>query len=113
MHPDLDQLLGRNGVSTWAIVTGFNPHSVRLTEAENRARHELLVSSVREKGWIALEAEGLPPDDSWLSEHGLLIYAIGEADALSLAARFEQSAIVAGEHDQPARLIWIDHPRRR
>ncbi len=112
-HADLDRLLAMNNASRWAIVTAFNPHSVRLSNAENLNRHGLLVASVRENGWTALDAQALPPDKDWPPEHGLLILEIAESDAVSLATRLQQNAIVAGELDRPARLVWIDGQRRR
>ena len=49
LAPEFDRVLERRGAASAVIVTAYNPRSVVLPEAENRARHGRLTSLLRTK----------------------------------------------------------------
>ncbi len=53
-----------------------------------------------------LPGAGVGTGGDWPPEPSLLILGIREEDALHLARRFGQNAIVAGTLGEPARLVW-------
>jgi hypothetical protein len=91
----------------WAFVTACNPSSVRLSNAENAHRMAELEAAVREGGWRYYRGSGVGRDGKWPPEPSLLIVGIGEAEALDLARRFRQNAIVVSGADSVARLVWV------
>lgn len=91
----------------WAFVTACNPRSVCLSDEENARRTADLEAAVRERGWTFYRGHGVGRDGTWSPEPSLLVVGIAEADALGLAKRFGQNAIVAGRAGEPARLVWV------
>ena len=102
----LDALLAERGASTWAYVTAWNPHATHLPPAENAKRHDELVRSLAAEARPFFEGEGVGDSGDWPPERSVLVLGIREADALRLARRFGQEAIVAGVRSQPARLVY-------
>ena len=88
----------------WAFVTACNPLSQRFPDDANAARMANLENAVRGR-WSYYRGRGVGRDEQW-SEPSLLIVGINEADAVELARRFGQNAIVAGRPRVPARLVW-------
>ena len=43
-NPAFDRMLDRRAATSAVVVTAYNPHSVVLSEAENRARHAELTA---------------------------------------------------------------------
>jgi|GEM_PF-200940 len=89
----------------WAFVTACNPHSKPLSEAENNRRMAELENAVIGR-WQHYRGSGVARDSSW-REPSLLIVGICEPDAVELARRFGQNAIVAGGPGERARLVWV------
>jgi hypothetical protein len=107
-HADLDRLLARHGVTSWAFVTAYNPGSIRLDDTANRARQRQLEEAARALGKAVLPGRGVGDDGTWPPEESLLVLGISEPEAVSLGRRFGQAAVVCGETGAPARLAWID-----
>ena len=89
----------------WAFVTACNPHSHQLSEAENARRIAEMEQAVSGR-WQFHHGCGISRDGSW-QEPSLLILGIRESDAIELARRFGQNAIVAGRPGEAARLVWV------
>jgi molybdenum cofactor cytidylyltransferase len=107
--PEFDALLARHDASCGAFITAWNPGS-RLTDAaENLAAGEHLARCVAAEGFKALPGRAEGTDPTW-TEHGLLILDIPPKQALDLAERLGQYAVVLMTRDAPARLamtrIW-------
>lgn len=105
----LDAELRARDTVRWAFVTASNPHATRLSESENAARHVELVGALADYG--CFEGEGAGDDPNWPPERSLLVFGISETEALHVARRFEQEAIVVGELGQPARLVFCGDAR--
>ncbi|HKB04492.1 MAG TPA: DUF3293 domain-containing protein [Gemmataceae bacterium] len=91
----------------WAFVTACNPGSVRLPEEENTRRMGELEAAVRKGGGRYHRGHGVGRDGQWSPEPSLLIVGIREADAVELARRFGQNAIIVGRAGGEARLVWV------
>jgi hypothetical protein len=100
----LDALLRARGAASWAFVTASNPHATRLGEAENTTRHDRLERALAQ--YACFEGESIAYDAAWPPERSLLAIGIAEDEALRIARRFDQEAIVAGALGQPARLVF-------
>ncbi len=92
---------------SWAFITACNPGSARLTPAENAERMARLEAEVRAAGFEFLHGKGVGRNGSWPPEPSMLILDIDEAAARELGRRFSQAAIIVGECNSPARLIWL------
>jgi hypothetical protein len=90
----------------WAFVTACNPGSVRLSDDENGRRMADLEAQVRKRGWRYHHGHGVGRDGNWPPEPSLLVVGIAETEALELAERFGQNAIVVGRGGEAARLAW-------
>lgn len=94
--PALERWLERRGYRCWAFVSACNPGSHPLTAAENDARYARLVAAAEALGleWIA--GMGVPDEPGWAPEASLFLPGIAATEALMLAARFGQHAILCG-----------------
>lgn len=102
----VDRLLAGHGLREWAFITACNPRSQILPAAENAARMDRLHAAVRDRGHPSLPGSGEGPDETWPAEPSLLVLGMPEADAIRLAAEFDQHAILVGRLGEPARLVW-------
>ncbi len=105
-HPELDSWLTDLGCHCWAYLTAHNPGSVLLSAAENRQRQAALEEEVKEAGWRFCTGEGIGIGGDWPAETSLLILDVKREQAIALAQRFGQAALLFGEVGQPAQLIW-------
>jgi hypothetical protein len=103
----LDELLDEHSVTTWAFVTAWNPQSRPLPAADNETRQQLLVSEIARRGWKALPGLGIGDDERWPPEESVLILGISRTDAVALARRFDQAAIVFGRRHGTAELVAV------
>jgi hypothetical protein len=108
---EVDQLLEAAKAATWAYVTAYNPGSERAPDAVNAARQRELESVIAECEYPSYRGEGVGDDRAWPPESSLLVLGIGEAEAVRLAERFGQAAIVFGERGEAARLVWTEEAR--
>lgn len=106
-HPDLDQLLADQGCRCWAYLTAYNPGSVLLTHGENQQRQSRLEDEVRRAGWKFHLGQGVGTDGTWPAEPSLLILDIEQKEAIALAQRYGQAALVYGEQGETAQLVWL------
>jgi hypothetical protein len=93
-NPDFDAVLDRRRATTAVVVTAYNPRSVVLAEAENRARHAQLVKLLEDNGYDHALGEGRDPTGHWKAELECVVFGIPLAAGLAIARRFEQNAIV-------------------
>lgn len=104
----VEDLLKRYDVASWAYVTAYNPRSIPLAPAENERRHAELLQTVQRLGYQALSGHGVGDDGVWPPEKSLLILGIDRHTAYDLGKRFEQNAIVVGESGRPPELLGIN-----
>lgn len=103
--PALAALHAAHGVSCSAFVTACNPRSRRLDAAENRRRQAALEQELAALGHVALPAIGEHPGGGWPGEASCLVPGLGREDALALARRHGQAAIVWAAADAIPRLL--------
>jgi len=113
LHPALDQLLLRQGCRTWAYVTAHNPASILLHPETNQRRQSDLEDEISKSGRPFYRGEGVGTDGDWPAEQSVLILSISRQDALDLAERHGQAALVFGEIGQAAELLWTALHRPR
>jgi hypothetical protein len=103
---DLEELLLEEVAVEWAYVTACNPGSAPLAEEENKARTDELREMLVEAGLRFYAGIAAASDGDW-REPSFLVLDLSEGDAIRLARRFGQHAIVAGGLADPARLVWV------
>lgn len=115
--PVLDDWLRVGEYENWAYLTAANPRSQRLPDAENKALMQALAQALKE---LAVAAErpaksplqwfsGAASSDAadWPDEPSFLVVGLAREVAISLAARFEQNALLVGCTDGVAELVWV------
>ena len=100
----LNAFLRERGIESWAFMTAYNPWSTLLTEAENQARQNNLIAQLTEAGYTFLEGYGT--GDDWDPEPSLFVLDISRDRAVSIADDYEQHAILWGQTDGEAELVW-------
>lgn len=105
---ELDRLMAFLGARTAVFVTAWNPASRPTDAAANEAAGRALAREVAERGWRALPQEGRGDAGDWPPEPGLLVLDIDRDDALGLAFRFGQNAVVWCEPGRPAELLFTE-----
>lgn len=105
-NADFDDLLVREGVSHWGIVTAYNPGAQQLSADENQLRHRRLLGTIADCGWRACPAINIPDHDDWQSEPGCLLLQVDEQTLRDLALQFGQVALIYGELGSAPQLLW-------
>jgi hypothetical protein len=102
----LDRILARQRSSRWAFVTAWNPHSRSLPPWRNAAHQKQLLQALRRAGYHWLPALGEGDDPAWPPEPSVLVLGMSAGDAMHLARRFGQNAVVVGRLKGRATLVW-------
>lgn len=105
LAPRLDQLLSEAGVSEGAVLTAYNPASIPLCEAENRAAHENLAREIRHRGLKFFSTRARDSHGNWPDEPGFLIAGVTREEATSLAHRLGQNGFVYVAPGIPPELV--------
>lgn len=100
---EADAFLEANQLTEWAYITAYNPWSRTLPEAENEARNLRLLEQL--KTYRVLDGEGKGSEGDWPGEKSFFVAGITRTEAIRLAQKFEQNAIVVGKRNEPAELV--------
>jgi hypothetical protein len=103
--PALDALLARQGASTGVFITAVNPKSAELSPEENAAANRALEAALAAAGVRALPHEGVADKGDW-SEKGFFALGLGRSQAVALAERFGQYAVVFCEIGRKPALLF-------
>lgn len=103
--PAVDELLTESPRS-WAFLTAWNPYSRELTAEENARRQNKLINELNARSFRFLYGAGEDRHHRWPPEESFLILGIDHDAAVGLANKFEQNAIVFGQHGKVAELVW-------
>lgn len=93
---ELDALLERFGVETWAMVTAWNPGTMTLAPAENDRAAADLDERVRSLNLSTLSAGMIPDGTSVTPEEWIFIAGITPANARELGRFYRQAVIIFG-----------------
>ena len=104
---DLLLLYERHEVVSAAFVTGCNPFSQKLCEAENRDRQSSLAEELTRRSLTFVKAMGQHPSNEWPGEESFLVLGLGLEAAKVLGERFGQNAIVWCGVDAVPQLIVL------
>ena len=105
--PALVAALAVRGVGQWAILCAANPGSQPLSEAENARRFGELYNLLAEAGYECWLGVNLADAGDWPPEPSVCVPGLARDEALRLAARFGQNAIVAGDARGVPELVWV------
>lgn len=106
VHPALDSILDGYSAGAWAFITACNPFSNPLSDRENQERMLDLERHIRSGGWRFMPGYGKGDDGQWPAEPSMLVVDISPDDAVDVARKYGQNAIVYGRRGDPARLLW-------
>lgn len=102
----LDALMIRHNSNSYALITAYNPYSQCLSAHENQQRHQRLIEHLQQLQLTYLPAVGKDIYGIWTPEQSLCVFG-DELQAIAIGQKFAQNAIVYGELNKPARLIWL------
>ena len=94
-------------ISTFAIITAWNPASKPLPEAENHLRNNNLESELKRVSRQILPGRNIGEDGDWLPEESFWSLDISPESAVRLGKLFGQNAIVWWEKDGLPELWWL------
>ena len=101
---ELNSYLIQKGVNSWAYITAYNPFSEVLSEEDNEKRNSELLEDIK-KDYDYKDGIGVDPKGEWEGEKSFLILGIKKNDAMTLAMKYNQNAIIYGEIGSLAELI--------
>ncbi|RIL06197.1 MAG: hypothetical protein DCC71_07785 [Proteobacteria bacterium] len=102
----LDALLEAKGLDAWAYVTAHNPHGELRDADSNAAANAALERELAASGRPYFRGRGAGTSDAWPPEASFLVLGIARDEAVALARRWGQVAIVAGRRGEKAELVW-------
>jgi hypothetical protein len=82
-----------HNVTQSAFLTAWNPHSQPLEQKVNAQRMEQLRNEIGEH-WVCYDGLGADPEGHWPPEPSFLLLGISLSDALGLAQKYGQNAIL-------------------
>ena len=85
-------------------MTAYNPKSTPLSDSDNQARQTEFINELTKAGYEFLRGYGT--GDDWDPEPSLFVLDISRKNAVDIAARFGQHAILWGMAGEAAELIW-------
>lgn len=94
------------GATRFAIVTAYNPGSQPVVAEQNALRQAQLECELLEAGFEPYAAENIAEGGDWADEESCFIADIGLDEALALAMKHGQLAIVCGGEDGVPELVW-------
>jgi uncharacterized protein DUF3293 len=103
---DLDSLLRDAGASCWAYLTAWSPGGTVLSSVDNQRRNRALLDRLDATGATVLPGVGIGADPDWQPEDSLLAVGLDRFTAAAIGAEFGQDAIVVGDRDARAELLW-------
>jgi hypothetical protein len=103
-----DHVLDARKAESAVVVTAYNPRSVVLSDAENRARHASLTALLDARGCDYALGEGRDPSGNWQAELECVVFGISVEMGLEIARAFEQNAIVFVEKGGVPELVYPD-----
>ena len=104
----LRKLLADRGVKRWAFITACNPGAKMVPAHENDERLARLRSELKAGGFRFIPGFGRGTTGDWPAEPSFLVLDIELNEAIGMARRFGQLAIVTGELDGLPELVWCD-----
>lgn len=104
----LDALLATRGVEEWAYLTAHNPGGRRAAPAANAAAQARLEAEIGAGGHASLRGASLGDGGGWPAEPSLLVLGLSRREALALAHRYGQEALIAGRRGEPAELVFCE-----
>lgn len=90
-----------------AIISAYNPYSLRLSNEKNLAAHESLRNFLDRHSYPIIESLNLDPADSWPAEKSFFVPGLDLNTAQTLGQQFDQNAIVWINSDAIPRLILL------
>jgi len=100
---NLNRFLHEKGISKWAFITAYNPMGRQVSDSANQQAMQSLESDLKNR--FRRHGVGLSQDGKW-SELSFFVGNIERADAIQLMKKYNQLAIVFGERDQIAELLF-------
>jgi len=109
----LQDYLQRGKCRGWLVITGHNPASRQLSEAENHLRQRELVGLLQVLGLSSLPALNIPDTADWPAEPSLFVAApvVDRELAKALGARLGQYAVLYGEPGGLPEMLWCGEAR--
>ncbi|PWT75526.1 MAG: hypothetical protein C5B59_08590 [Bacteroidetes bacterium] len=81
----------------YAAFTAENPGNARLSDAENAARNQELMSDLRQKGYRPVTVEGVMENVEGQKEHSFFVPNITPEDALELGKKYGQDSVLTND----------------
>ena len=104
----LDAYQAAAGVNGSTFITAWNPRSAPTPLEQNVAAMARLEEALTAHGWRWLHGEGVDPMGDWPGEPSLFVPGLAERDAVALARRFDQHAVVCAAADAIPRLVLCE-----
>jgi len=108
-NEELDVFLFDNHCWQWAFISAFNPGSKALPPAQNEQNHQKLRERINALKLRTCEGLGIPAqEEDWKPEKNFLILDISRVQAIAIAQEFGQLALLFGEFEGEAELVWVE-----
>lgn len=104
----LDALLAARGLAEWAYLTAHNPGGQLAAPAANAAAQARLEADVAASRLESLRGASLGDGGDWPPEPSLLVLGLARHEALALARRYGQEALVTGRCGAPVELVFCE-----
>ena len=106
-HPMLDAFMEQRDVDRWVLLTAENPNSEEFPFFINKQRTGVLRQELRSRAFLSIEAVGESNLDEIPNENCFLVIGMSLEEAVEIALRYDQDAIVTGTPKMFAEIIAL------
>jgi hypothetical protein len=97
----------KQGCSSSAFITAYNPFSQQLDDTQNQKRQASLSAELQQAGFILFDGIGSHPSGNWPGEPSFLVMGVSLEEASAIGERYEQNAIIWSGADAVPQLVML------
>lgn len=109
--PEQNLALLQAGVTSWCVVTAWNPMSQQQTAEKNDAALDDLKAEIESSGLKWWEAAGRDPSGEWPTEESCFVLNISKAQTEKLCQMYQQAAALYGDVETEPWLLFPNWER--
>ena len=106
-HPMLDAFMEQSNAERWVLLTAENPNSEEFPFFINKQRTGVLRQELRDRAFLSIEAIGESNLEEIPNENCFLVVGISLEEAVEIALRYDQDAIVTGRPKEFAEIVAL------
>lgn len=107
-NPELDKFMKLFGKKSWCFISAANPNSKIQSTRLNGWNNANLEFDLTTRGYTYVYSISVAIDSNWPPEESFVVFDMPLKEALILAKKYDQNAVLFGQLGACANLQWLD-----